>query len=241
MPGLSVYQGFKYAIILNMPWFWICQGSEYSRNLNTPGFWMYQGSEYNRVLNIPRFWIYQGSKYVRVLSMRSFLMYQGSVYTGVIQTFECFLISLDNSWICLIMSKYARMLNTNWLYCDRSRWGRNLANLKKRAKKNLHYFHKALFVDVWEGCEYTCGPKYTRVLNGALVLYAKVLDILGSWIWVWFWICQGSEYTIILNISGFQIYQGSTGFSMCLNIPAPEFRLIIYEYAWIYQHICQYC
>ena len=145
IPRFWICQGCQYIRVLNMPWFWICQGSEYTRNLNTPGFWMYQGSEYNRVLNIPRFWIYQGSKYVRVLSMRSFLMYQGSAYTGVIQTFECSLISLDNSWICLIMSEYTRMLNTNWPYCDRSRWGRNLANLKKRAKKNLHYFHKALY------------------------------------------------------------------------------------------------
>ena len=27
---------------------------------------------------------------------------------------------------------------------------------------------------------------------------------------------------------------------MRLNIPEPEFRQIIYEYAWIYQHICEF-
>ena len=64
--------------------------------------WIYQcswygsDSEYARVLNIPGFWICKGSE-----------------YTKITQASECVWISLDNSWICLIMFEYARMLNTN--------------------------------------------------------------------------------------------------------------------------------
>ena len=66
-----------FARILNMP-----------RILNMLAFWIYGGCEYGRVLNIPGLWKCYVSKYARVT-----------------QGFEYAWICLNNSWICLIMSK----------------------------------------------------------------------------------------------------------------------------------------
>ena len=136
--------------------------------LNIPGFWIYQGSEYAWVLNMPRFWIYHGSQ-----------------YTGVTQASECAWISLDNSWICLIMSEYARIFNTN-------------STLLRLVSLRFQFSIR----------EYAWDREYTRILDMALVLvlhmpgfciyqgfeYTRVLNMLG------FWIYQGFEYARLLNI-----------------------------------------
>ena len=74
---------------------WKC--SEYTRVLNTPKLWICQ------CLNIPGFRIYQGSKYVRVT--------HGSEYAW---------ISLNNSWIYLIMPEYVWICENRreyaWIY-----------------------------------------------------------------------------------------------------------------------------
>ena len=182
--------------VLNIPGFWISQGSEYTR------VWIYQGSEYARVLNIIGFWIFQGSEYARVLNRPGFWIYQGFEYTGVTQTSDCAWISLDKSWICLIMSEYARMLNTNLTLLLPVSLTLEFTIFENGAKKNLHYFRKTL--------------------------YRRCLEKL--WICLRSWICQGSEYTRALNISeflvcqvlnmpGFWIYRSYTDFWLCLNIP----------------------
>ena len=147
----------------------------------------------------------------------------------------------EYAWLWLNMPECWTLIQH---YCNGSREGRNLLYLKKCAKKNLHYFHKILYY-VWEGCEYTCNPEYTSILNMDLFL-----NMTGSWIY------QGSEYTRILNISGFQICKGFE-YVRVLNISrlhrllnVPEYPLIIpenawlslniSEYAWIYQHMHEY-
>ena len=125
--------------VLNIPGFWISQGSEYTR------VWIYQGSEYARVLNIIGFWIFQGSEYARVLNRPGFWIYQGFEYTGVTQTSDCAWISLDKSWICLIMSEYARMLNTNLTLLLPVSLTLEFTIFENGAKKNLHYFRKTLY------------------------------------------------------------------------------------------------
>ena len=209
---------------------WIYQGSQYG-----------SGSKYARVLYILGFWICQATGYTRVLNMPRFWICQGSEYTRVTQACECGIISLDTSWICLAMTEYARMLNTNSTLLQRVSWRSEFALFKKCAKKNLHYFYKTIYY-VWEGCKYTCNPEYTSILNMDLFLNMK-----GSWIY------QGSEYTRILNISGYRICERFE-YVRVLNIPrlhrllnVPEYPLIIpenawlflniSEYAWIYQHI----
>ena len=190
---------------------------------------------------MPGYWIYQGSEYAKFLNMSGFWIYHGSEYTGITQACECGIISLDTSWICLVMTEYARMLNTNSTLLQRVSWRSEFAIFKKCAKKNLHYFHKTCYY-VWEGCEYTCNSEYTNIVNMDLFL-----NMTGSWIY------QGSDYTIILNISGSRICKGFE-YVRVLNIPrlhrllnVPEYPLIIpenawlslniSEYAWIYQHM----
>ena len=103
-------------------------------------------------------------------------------------------------------------------YCDRSREGRNLPYLKKCAKKNLHYFRKTLY-DVWEGCEITCNPEYTSVLDMGLIL-----NMAGSWIY------QGSEYTKVTQASG----------CAWISLNNSWKCVIISEYPWVCQNIPAY-
>ena len=133
------------------------------------------------VLNTPRFYIYQSTEYTRVLNMPGFWICQATEYTWVTQASECAWISLVNSWICLIMSEYATMFNTNSTFLQPVSLRSQFAIFEKSAKKNLHYFHKML---------------YRRCLT-------------GLWICLRSWIYQGFEYTRVLNMSGFWIYQGS--------------------------------
>ena len=183
---------------------------------------------------MPGYWIYQGSEYAKFLNMSGFWIYHGSEYTGITQACECGIISLDTSWICLVMTEYARMLNTNSTLLQRVSWRSEFAIFKKCAKKNLHYFHKTCYY-VWEGCEYTCNSEYTNIVNMDLFL-----NMTGSWIY------QGSEYTRILNISGFQICKGFE-YVRVLNISrlhrllnVPEYPLIIPKNAWLSLNISEY-
>ena len=104
--------------------------------LNMPGFCIYQGSEYARILIIPVLWIFEGCE------IPQFQIYKGSEYTGVTLAAECTWISLDTSWICLIMCDYARMLNTSlilsWVVSLRSQF----VIFENSTKINLHWFHK---------------------------------------------------------------------------------------------------
>ena len=162
--------------------FSICQKSEYVRSLNVAGFWICQVSEYTRVLNIP----------------------------GFTQSSECVWISLDTSWICLIMSQYDRMLNTNSTLLRPASVRSQFPIFENSAKKICTIFAKRSVADVWQDCEYAWGPEYIRVLNMALVLnmpwllctyhcseYTRVLNVPG------FWICQDAEYIRLLNMPGF--------------------------------------
>ena len=128
---------------------------------------------------------------LEVLSMPGFWTYQGSEYTGVTQTSECALISLHHSWICLFMSDYARMLNTNSILLWPVSLISELAIFEKKVQKRICIiFVKFSIADVWEGCEYTWSPENTRVLNMALVPNMSA-----------FWIHQNSEYTGVTEAS----------------------------------------
>ena len=154
-----------------MPEFWICHGSEYAGNLNTPGFWMYQGSEYNRVLNIPRFWIYQGSKYIRDLNIPGFWICKDSEYSKITQDSECiWIISLDNSWICLIMSEYTRMLSTNSTLFRPVSLRLQFAIFKKQFKREFALFSLNALSHMF--------GRFSNML--------EILNISGFWIWLWF-------------------------------------------------------
>ena len=183
--------------VLNIPGFWISQGSEYTR------VWIYQGSEYARVLNIIGFWIFQGSEYARVLNRPGFWIYQGFEYTGVTQTSDCAWISLDKSWICLIMSEYARMFNTNLTLLLPVSLTLQFVIFENGAKKNLRYFRKTHYrrflKKLWiclRSWIYQCS-KYTRALNISEFLVCQVLIMPG------FWIYYSSEYVSVLNMLGF--------------------------------------
>ena len=54
---------------------------------------------------------------------------------------------------------------------------------------------------------------------------ARVLDEQGFWICLWFWKCQDSEKT------DFWLYQGYTGFRICLN--NSWICLFMSEYVWV--------
>ena len=147
------------------------QGSEYGSGckhtmvLYIPGFWRHQ--VYVRVLDIPVFWICQVSEYVMVLNIPGFWIYHSSEHTGVTQASECAVISLDTSWICLVMTEYARMLNTNSTLLGPVSWRSGFvifANL-------CIIFVKFSIVEVWEGCD-----------------ILEILNIPKFGIWVWFWI-----------------------------------------------------
>ena len=172
--------------------FSICQKSEYVRSLNVAGFWICQVSEYTRVLNIP----------------------------GFRQSSECVWISLDTSWICLIMSQYDRMLNTNSTLLRPASVRSQFPIFENSAKKNLHYFRKTFcrrcLTGLWiclrswihQGSEYGSGFKYAIIALHIPLFwiyqgfeYARMLNISG------FWICQGSKYTRVLNMPGLWIYQ----------------------------------
>ena len=166
--------------------FSICQKSEYVRSLNVAGFWICQVSEYTRVLNIP----------------------------GFTQSSECVWISLDTSWICLIMSQYDRMLNTNSTLLRPASVRSQFPIFENSAKKNLHYFRKTLcrrcLTGLWiclrswihQGSEYGSGFKYAII-----ALHIPL-----------FWIYQGSECTRVLNMPGCLLYQASE-YARVLNIP----------------------
>ena len=139
------------------------------------------------ILNIPGFWIWLW-----------FWICQGSEYTGVTQSSECLWISLDNFWIWLIMSEYARMLNTYSTLLEPVSLRSEFAIFGKCAKMKLHNFRKTLYCRclrglwiylrswIYQGFEYGSGSRYTRVLN--------ITE---------FWLYQGSEYIRVLNMPGF--------------------------------------
>ena len=144
LAGFSVYRGFECVMVLNMPRFWIYQGSENTKILNIPRLWICQGSEYTRIPNISGFWIYQGSEYARVLNMLGLWLYRRFEYAGITQLSQCVWISLDSSCICLIIIKYARMLNTNstllWLVSRRLLFPIFENSAKKKKKKKIILF-----------------------------------------------------------------------------------------------------
>ena len=75
---LDVWQGSKYASVLNTPGFLICQGSECTAVLNML-----------LVLNMSRIQIYQGSKYVGVT--------QGSKYAWIIPEYAEICVNLPEN------------------------------------------------------------------------------------------------------------------------------------------------
>ena len=273
MPGFRKDQVSEYTRAVSMPGFWIYHCSEYARVVIMPGFWIYLGFEYARVLNmwdaeftwilnISEFLIYQGTEYARVLNIPGVWIYQGSEYAGVIQAFECAWISLDNSWTCLIVSEYPRMLNSNLSYCDRSCEDCNLPYLKIVQKNICIILVKCSIEDVWQGCEHAWDPEY-RVLNMALVLnipgfciykksecsrvpnmpgfwiyqrseYVSALNIPGFWIWLVF------EYTKVLNMLRFCTCQDSE-YTRVLNIPGLHRFLNVPEYPWIIHEYAPSC
>ena len=123
--------------------------SEYTRDLNMPGFWIWQAFEYTRVFYFLGFWIYQ----------------------GYISFWMCLNI-LGNCWMCLIMSKYAAIMNTNFALL---RSASQFTIFGNNAKKNLHYFCKIFY----RGCltVYAWGSEYNMFLNMALVLNMLRLGI----------------------------------------------------------------
>ena len=92
-------------------------------------------------------------------------------------------------------------------YYDRYHQGRNLPYLKIKQKIICIIFVKHFIADAWQSCEHAWGREYTNVLDMAL----------------------------ILNIPGFWIYQGYTGFWMRLNIPGSFLNMI--NYVWICQNV----
>ena len=83
-----------------------------------------------------------------------------------------------------------RMLNTNLTLLRPVSLRSQLAVFENKARKNLHYFVKQFMTDAWQSCEHAWGPEYTSVLDMALIL-----NMPG------FWICKGSEYTKITQVS----------------------------------------
>ena len=140
MAGLCIYQGSEFASV-----------SEDARFLNILGFWICQVSQYtmvlkmSRVLNIPEFWLYHSSQYFRFLIYQGFEYASGSVYAGILNIprfcicqdytgfWICLNICLNNSWICLLMPKFA--------------WGH--LNVPENAEicvnKTINLFHWLLF------------------------------------------------------------------------------------------------
>ena len=140
--------------------------------LNMPRFWIYHGSENTKILNIPRFCICNCSEFTRVRNMLGFWICLGSDYTGVlnIPLLHSFLnvwISMYSSCICLIISKYVRMLNTNstllWLVYLRLLFP--YLKIVQKKKKKCIIFIKSSVLYVWQGCKYSWGLEYTRVFK----------------------------------------------------------------------------
>ena len=94
----------------------------------------------------------------------------GSEYTRITQPSECVWMSMDNSLICLIMSEYGRIMNTNLTLLRLVSLRSQFAIFENSLKKNLRYFRKKLCL---------------RCLAGLWICYRS-------------WIYQGSEYARVL-------------------------------------------
>ena len=162
---------------------WICLKSDYIRVLNMalvlkiPGNCFYQDFEYASVLYIPWFWIFQVSEEAKFLNKSEFWTCQGSEYTRVTQASEYVWIFLGNSWICMIISEYATMLNTNSTLLQPVSLRSQFSIFEISVKKDLYYFLKTL---------------YRRCLT-------------GLWVYLRSWVYQGSEYARDLYIPRFWI------------------------------------
>ena len=147
-----------------------------------PGFCIYQDSKYARILNIPVLWIFEGCQILQ------FQICQGSEYTTFTLASECTWISLDKSWICLIMSHYARMLKTSLILSRVVSLRSQFVIFENSAKINLHYYHKTLyqrfFTDLWihlRSWRWTCSGfafsfKYVRGFHMHCRDYGLLVD-----------------------------------------------------------------
>ena len=134
-------------------------------------------------------------------------------------------MSEDSSSMYLIMSENARILNTNLILLRVVSLRSQFVLFEKSAKKSLHCFCKTLYC--WCLARWWICFRYSIYQSGeygSASKYASVLYIPR------FWICQDSQHTKVLNISGlrittvlnipgFWIYYGYSVLSMYLNIP----------------------
>ena len=89
---------------------------------------------------------FPGTDFVSIMYVKywGFWIYPGPENIGVTQA-ECVWISLNNSWICLIISEYVEMSNTNLTLLPPVSLRSQFSIFENSARKNLHCFRKTLY------------------------------------------------------------------------------------------------
>ena len=127
--------------------FSICCNTEWKR-----GAWFISAK-----WTIPEFQeIFPGIDFVSIMYVKywGFWIYPGPENIGVTQA-DCVWISLNNSWICLIISEYVEMSNTNLTLLPPVSLRSQFSIFENSARKNLHCFRKTLYRRCLTGLQYT--------------------------------------------------------------------------------------
>ena len=135
---------------------------------------------------MPGFSTYQCSEYLRVVNILSFQICEGSHYTGFTLASVCTWISLDSSWICLIMCDYPRMLNTSLILSRMVSLRSQFVIFENSAKMNLHLFYETHYHRFLTYSKYAWDPEDASVLDLALFLNKPAVFICTAGIMI-FW------------------------------------------------------